>query len=254
MNSFENKPTAAIKAEQPSNLDRPQIEARIKQRNNLENLDLRQLNLAGLNIEGLSLRGSDVRGLSFFVNEETITNIRKTDWTDCVMGDLQTVTELMFVDAEDAKFGFSESIDARRLRHIKMKELGQISTAFVSGSFANFDGSCSDFSKTTWANIDFAGGTGWKANFWGANLDGAVFDNCDLQALDFSETQIDNLKIIDPPEIKGLIITAEQVPMITAGIFLSNQNAMAAWQEEIRTKGEQKALEEFFDIIIKKAD
>jgi hypothetical protein len=250
MNFEKNLPTE-IKAEPLTMVYRSGIEARIKQGKNLENLDLRKINLSSINIEGQSLRGSDVRGLSFFVSVETITNIKKTDWTDCLMGDLQTATELMYVDAEGAKFGFSESIDARRLRHIKMKEQGQIPTAAESGSFANFNGSCSDFSQTNWTNIDFAGGTGYGANFWGAKLNGAVFDNCDLQALDFSETQIDNLKIIDPPEIKGLIITAEQVSALAASFFLSNQEAMSAWQEELMAKSEQRALTEFFGIFVK---
>jgi len=250
MNPFEKPTQPEQNYEQLTPLTVEQVKQRLLAGENLEKTNLKKLNLTGIDMPGASLRFSDVRNISFDDGQETITNLNDTDWTDCIIGTVEAPTELVFVDAQNAKFGYSETLDEKRLRLIEQKAQGKIPTSFETGAFYNFNGSCSDFTGSVWTNIDFGGATGWEAIFFSTKFNDATFDNCDLMEIDLSKTFLANAKFIDPVSLAGMIITEKQIPDLIKGIVITNDLKRATWQEKIASKGETKALEDHFKIII----
>jgi len=267
MNSIESGPkppqSETLKLQK---LSRQEVEYRIKQGENLENFDLQNLDLAGLNFEGISFRGSDVRGVIFFRQtkgannevEKITTNLKNTDWTDALfarfdLNEQENEGNFIKVDAQGATFGFTESLAARRERHnIERQEKKKTPTEKDSGAYLNFIGSSGNFENTKWMNIDFGGDKegGYEAIFFDADLSNALFTNCDLSYIEFSETKIDGLKIKDPHGLEGLIIKENQISSLIQAIEYTDSQKQAKFLAEVKNNGPKKILEEFLHIKI----
>ncbi len=229
---------------------------------NFDGKDLKDLVLAELSLAGASFRGADVRGLQLrqgqgkSVEEEARTDISGTDWTDAVFADMKE-TVFRYVNAEGAKFGFSESQEARRLR---LATKGTC-TYEESGAYSGFDGRAGVFRGTEWREIHFGGTVdeegkpddkdGLTALFAHADLTDAIFARVDLTGIDWSENvTLENITVQDPYTLRGLTIAASQVDALAAGIRITHEGEMQAWEKEREEKGDAKALQEFFGVIV----
>jgi len=240
MKKFEGFPKQKI--EKLVKLTKEDVIKRLEQNENLGNFNLAELDLSGLNFEGKSFRGSDIRGVTL-----ESANIKNANFTDAVIADLGPEVLFTKVNAGGATFGFTENLVARR-KHLR--ESGKSPEAADIGGFFNFNGSAGNFRKTKWLNADFGGGSGYEAIFPDADLSEAEITDCDLNQIDFSETKIDNIKIIDPLTLQGMKITENQIETLTQSIQLTNEKAQAEFLKEIKEKGSRKALEDFFEIVI----
>ncbi len=224
--------------------------------------DLRDLDLAELALVGASFRGTDVRGLRLRhgkgkgIEDEPRTDISGTDWTDAVFADTGE-TAFRYVNAENAKFGFSEPLNERRLRLAAKGTFGPEEV----GAYYGFDGRAGVFRGTTWKEIDFGGTLDEEGNpiegdivealFAQADLSDAAFINVDLTGIDWSDrVLIEKITIQDPFSLRGLTITPSQVDALAAGIKITHEGDMDAWKTERQDKGDAKALQEFFGVII----
>lgn len=256
MNEFERGITPPKpEVEKPKKLTRQEVESRLAKGESLENLILTDLDLAGLNFEGKSFRRSDIRGMSLYREEqkedgilvEIRTNIKGADFTDTTIADLGPEVFFGSVDAEGTTFGYTEKLVDRRKRH---KESGKAPTAEDTGGLFNFNGSEGNFKKTRWVNTDFGGGSGYEAIFLKADLSEAIIEGSDLTEIDFSTIKIDSIKIKDPISLHGLKINEQQILTLVRAIKLSDEKYQSEFSEEIRSKGERKALEDYFGINI----
>ena len=263
MNKPERGAPQETAAEKLKKITREEVEARLACGENLEDLDMKDLDLAGLNFEEKKFRGSGIRGAWFYGEKqgengktvELITNLRRADFTDATIGDFGPETIFSRVEAEGAIFGFTEDLISRRNRHnrrtLLMNVSGERPMAADSGGLYNFNGGGGNFKKTRWINIDFGGGSGYEAIFPGADLSEAEIVGSDTAGLDFSTTKIDGIKIKDPLSLRGLIIAEQQVITLVEAIELSNKNEDKTFFEKIEQKGPEKALKDYFGIIIK---
>lgn len=174
------------------------VEEQIALGEQLDGVDLHDLDLAGCDLHGRSFHGSIVYGLQLYRSDdnaetEVRTNIGKTDWTDAVVASAGAETFLGRVDAEEAVFGFTESLTDRRQRHAASDAKP---TDLDSGGYHNFNGAEGNFRRTIWRNIDFGGSTGYEARFEHADLTDAVFEGCDLTDIDLSTARTDGIQII----------------------------------------------------------
>jgi uncharacterized protein YjbI with pentapeptide repeats len=255
MTSFENPPQPSInKPEKLPKITKQEIGARLARgEKKLEKLDLCDVDLAGLDLKNISFRGSDIRGLNLYRESKegqwNITNIQETNWTDATVASIGNGAFFVRVEAEKAVFGFTEKIEQRRKN---FKTLGRTPFDSESGQYQNFNGNGGNFKNTQWTNIDFGGDAqgGLEASFYQADLSASVFIGCDLSYLDFSETKIENIKIIDPYLLQGLSINSKQIPIIIAAITLTDKKQMDEFRDEISSKSAQKALEDYFEIQI----
>lgn len=251
-NSFE---PLGQEIKKPKKLTKEEVISRLESGENLENLILTDLDLAGLNFEGKSFRQSDIRGMSLYREEqnedeepiEIKTNIKGADFTDAVIADFGPEVFFSRVDAEGATFGYTENLVSRRKRH---KESGKAPMAEDTGGLYNFNGSDGNFRKTKWINADFGGNCGYEAIFPGAVLSESAIEGCDLSGIDFSETNIDNIKILDPLSLSGMEINEKQIESVAKAIQLSNQDEQAKFLKEKTEKGPRKALEDYFHIAV----
>jgi uncharacterized protein YjbI with pentapeptide repeats len=259
MNRFEKGfESPKLEALEPKKLTREEIESRLANGENLENLNLTDLNLAGLNLEGKSFRGSDIRGMSLYREEkkedgtlvEIQTNIKGADFTDATIADFGPEVFFERVNAEGAIFGFTEDLISRRNRHIEYKKSGRAPGAEDTGELLKFNGSEGNFKKTKWINVDFGGGSGYESTFSDADLSESIMEGSDLTGMDFSTTKIDSIKIKDPMSLSGLIINEQQIPIMVQAIELTDEKAQREFLEEVKNKGPQKALEDFFLVVI----
>ena len=223
---------------------------------NLEKAKLTDLDLSGLKLEGKRLCGADVRGLRLWgettdeggKTEEVRTNIEDSDWTDATVGSFGNETFFGRVDAFGAKFGFNETLGSRFAR---LSAAGKKPSESDSGGYHNFNGTEGNFSMTEWNNVDFGGGTGYEARFSGADLTSAKFTGCSLAEVDLTDCRIDGVRIITPYSLEGLRITVDQVPAIARAIEYPNQDRQRQnFEQELKQKGERKALEEMFGIVV----
>lgn len=229
-------------------LTREEVISKLERGEDLENLSLTDLNLAGLNLEGKSFRGSDIRGLSLYAKAQSEgTNIKNADFTDTTIADLGPEALFQEVEAEGAKFGYTEDLISRKKR---LKESGQAPRAEDTGGLFGFNGLRGNFRKTKWTNIDFGGGSGYEAYFPEADLSQSIIAGSDLSGIDFSETNIDSIKIIDPLSLRGLKINEKQIESVAQAIELSNQKAQSEFLQATNKEGPKKALKDYFGIII----
>ncbi len=236
-------------------LTREDVISRLEKGGNLENLILTDLDLAGLNLEGKSFRGSDIRGTSLYREEqsedgkhvEIMTNVKGADFTDATIADLGLGTVFYKVDAEGATFGYTEDLLSRRKR---FREFGKDMEAEDTGGLFRFDGGEGNFRKTKWVNADFGGSTGFESIFLGADLNGAIIRGCDLSAMDFSETKIDGIAMIDPVSLKDMRINEEQIESVVQAIKLTDRKKQLEFEALINDKGQREALEESFGMVI----
>jgi len=248
MEKFGNNLTPKPEVKKSEKLTREDVIKKLEKNENLENYNLADLDLSGLNFEGKSFRGSDLRGVTLYNDSlKEGTSIKNADFTDTVIADLGPEVIFASVNAEGAKFGFTENLSARRKR---LKNSGQAPEAADSGGLFNFIGSAGNFRKTKWLNADFGGGSGYEAIFPDADLSESEIVGCDLNQIDFSKTKIDNIKIIDPITLSGMKIAASQIETIVKSIYLTNKEAQTEFLKIIKEKGSRKALEDFFEIII----
>jgi len=242
-------------AENPKKLTRAGVEGRLERDESLENLDLRDIDLAGLDLEGQSFRGSDIRGMILYGKEkgegdtiiERRTNIRDSDWTDATIADLGEGVFFGRVDAEGATFGYTESLVSRRKRH---KKAGKAPTAEDTGGLFGFDASQGNFKKTIWRNVDFGGGSGYESIFPKADLSQSLIEGSDLGEIDFSTIKINGIKIKDPISLRGMKINEEQISSMAQAIELSDEKCQSGFLEEVKSSGQQKALEDCFGVVI----
>jgi len=240
MKKFEGFPKQKI--EKLVKLTKEDVIKRLEQNENLGNFNLAELDLSGLNFEGKSFRSSDIRGITL-----ENSNIKNANFTDTIIADLGPEVLFTKVNAEGATFGFTENLVARRKRQ---QEAKQAPEAADTGGLFNFNGSGGNFKKTKWLNADFGGGSGYEAIFPDADLSEAEITGCDLHQIDFSETKIDKIKIIDPVSLQGMKIAKNQIEALVHSIQLTNEKAQAEFLQEIKEKGARKALEDFFGIVI----
>jgi uncharacterized protein YjbI with pentapeptide repeats len=238
----------------PEKLTAEDVKNRIEKGEDLEKLDLADLDLAGLNLENKNFRGSDIRGIILCCEDkkedgeifEVTTNIKGADFTDATISDLGE-TYFNKVDAEGAVFGYTEDLISRRKRH---KESGEQPKPKDSGGLFSFIGDGGNFKRTEWANADFGGNSGYEASFFGADFTEATIKGCDLSGMDFSETDIDNIKIIDPVSLRKMRINENQIDSVVEAIQLSNEEKQAEFLKEKEDKGSRKALEDFFQVVV----
>ncbi|MFH1089121.1 MAG: pentapeptide repeat-containing protein [Candidatus Uhrbacteria bacterium] len=249
------KPIEVQEKKRKMRLDREGVKARLEAGENLENYDLSNLDLAGLDFrEGVSFRGSDLRGTLFFHKEsedgsdpEVKTSIKGADFTEATFAILERKPVFVRVEAEGAKFGYTESLLSRLKR---LEEPGELKTAENSGGLFGFNGCEGNFKGTTWGNIDFGGDTGFGATFYGADFSGAVIDGCDLSGIDLSETEIKNIKIINPViSSKGFVINEDQIETVVSAISFSD-NRQASWERDKAVKSSRDLLENVLKIEI----
>jgi len=256
MNKFEKEfrpPESEV--ERHKKLTREEVESRLERGDSLENLNLKDLDLAGLDLEGRSFRGSDIRGMALYRESkrgdgtliEARTNIRNSDWTDATIADLGEGVFFGRVDAEGATFGYTENLASRRKRH---KESGKAPTAEDTGGLFGFDGSKGNFKKTIWRNVDFGGGSGYESIFPKADLSQSLIEGSDLTEMDFSTAKIDGIKIKDPMSLHGMKINEEQISSMAQAIELTDKKCQSEFLEEVKSSGQQKALEDYFGIVI----
>lgn len=220
MTSFEN-PEASVPeggTERPRALTREDVEGLLARGENLEGFRLTDVDLAGLTLEGKSFRGSDIRGLKFYrvvrdreghIIEEVTTNARECDLTDALVADYGGGVSMELVDAEGARFGFSEDLRVRRERHAAQQAKGEMPTIEDSGGYLSFVGSGGNFRRTTWLNVDFGGQTGYEAIFDYADLEAAIMQNCDLSGIDFSTANLEGIAIRDPVSLLDMTINEQ---------------------------------------------
>jgi uncharacterized protein YjbI with pentapeptide repeats len=256
MNNPEN-PSISQEAENGRfvKLTRDEVIGRLESKIPLENLVLADLDLAGLNLDNVSLRGSDIRGLNLYRQEqqqdgstlEVKTSIKGADLTDTLIADLGPEVYFKKADAEGATFGFSKNLLERRKQQI---ESGRKPKAEETGGLFNFNGTDGNFKRTKWLNADFGGGSGYDAIFPRADLSEATLEGCDLSGTDFSDSNIENIKIISPLSLSGMKIRAEQLDSVASAIEFSGSQDREAFDAEKDSKGARKALEEYFGLTI----
>lgn len=246
MEKFEKPPEQ--KTEKPLKLTREDVIQRLKENKNLENLNLTDLDLSGLNFEEKSFRGSDIRGVTLYNPEQAEgTNIINANFTDTIIADFTSEAFFAKVNAEGATFGFTQDLKARRKR---WQESSQRPEANDTGGLHNFNGSAGNFRKTKWQNADSGGGSDYDALFVDADLSQAEFISCDLRKIDFSETKIDNIKIIDPVSLNGLKINGEQIHTVIKALHFTDINDQSDFLNDLKINGAQKVLEETFGVKI----
>lgn len=228
---------------------RREIEERCAKGEHLERLTMTDLALGGAKLEGRRFCGSDVRGLVLYDEEQTErTDIRKTDWTDATVGDFGAETIFAYADAEDAVFGFSETLAERRGRHERLEAKPSVDD---SGAYFNFNGQQAKFARTRWRNVDFGGAVeGYEARLEGADLRNAVMEGCDLTNIDLSETNIEGLTIQDPVSLVRMKITTRQAPAVARAIVCADRAMRARFAARIAEEGENKALADLFGVVI----
>lgn len=233
-------------------LDRQAAEDRLDRGEQFEGISVADQDLAGLPLEGKSFRMADARGLILF-NEERgeSTDIKHTDWTDADIADLGNFANFTAVDAEGAKFGFSEPLKDRRARALRE---GKKLEWYDCGGYHNFVANNGNFPKTTWDNIDFGGQSDYEAVFFDADLMDAVFRGCNLAGLDWSRARLTNIRIIDPESMNGLQIYEKYVADIVAGVEYTDPAVQAKWEASLKKNGEQGAVEQYLGIYIVKME
>lgn len=240
-------------------LTREEVIERLSRNEHFENVDIADLDLSlsELNFEGKRFCGSDIRGLRLcrekYREDGTLieiirANIRGADFTDAIIADQGTEIFFRWVDAVGASFGYTEDLLSRRKRQ---EESGNAPIEDSGGLFC-FNGSRGDFRKTTWTNIDFGGGSGYEAIFHRANLSESIMNGCDLREMDFSESSISRIKIIDPVSLWGMRINLKQIEGVAESIEFTDQEEQAEFLKEKAEKNPRNLLEEYFGIIIEK--
>lgn len=241
------KKTPEQKIEKLVKLSREDVIKRLEKKENLENLNLTNLDLSGLDFEGKSFCGSDIRGLTLYNEEQSEgTNIKNADFTDAIIADMGPEVLFAKINAEGATFGFTEKLSARKNR---LQKSGQTPEAADTGGLHNFNGSAGNFKKTKWHNADF-GGADYPAHFLDADLTEAQIKGCDLNNIDFSETKIEKIKIIDPVSLNGLIINQDQIHTLIESIHFTDPNDQAEFLNDLKENGAQKVLKDSFGINI----
>lgn len=212
-------------------LARLEVEEILARGEDLDGLYLIDADLSELPLEGKSFRGADVRAMTLYREGQSAgTDIRRTNWTDAVMGDAGAPTVFTGVNAEGAIFGYTEGVEARRERHQAESVPPREQDV---GAILNFIGDLGNFKRTTWANVDFMGFfEGYEARFVGADFSGALFIGCDLTMIDFSKARLTGVVIRDPVSLEGMKISRAQVKSILRAIQFSD----AEWQAEYEAK------------------
>lgn len=135
----------------------------------------------------------------------------------------------------------------------EVKKLGKPPKAADTGGLFQFDGSDGDFRETQWLNVDFGGRSILSPHFEKANLSQSTIEGSDLTEIDFSETIIDGIKIINPVSLLQMKINENQVDSLAQAIQLADKEKQLEFEREIDEKGPRKALEDRFEIIIVEA-
>ena len=112
------------------------------------------------------------------------------------------------------------------------------------------NGDKGNVTKSQWHNTDFGGNSGYDATFWRANLSESMIKGCDLSGIDFSETIIDDIKIIDPVSTLELKINQNQIEIVSRAIQFTDQERQAEYLNQIRKHGAKKTLSEYLKIAI----
>jgi len=238
-------------AGEPRQLTRQGVEEALKHGDNFDNVSLVDQNLAELDFNGKNFRHSDIRGLKlhdFDPDEDARherTEIIKSDWTDAVISDPERETDFSFVQANGAKFGFTETLATRRA--LRDKSGGQIDDI---GDLCNFNASDGIFNESQWKNLDFCGKAKYRPDFRGAWLNNSTITGCDLSRLDLSRSFLTDISIINPVSLDNLLIDKKDAPTIAKAIKFTDQARQDEFMRTLAEKGDQKTLEEYFGIVI----
>jgi uncharacterized protein YjbI with pentapeptide repeats len=178
---------------------------------------------------------SDARGIKLHRRDvdsqaETITDISDSDWTDALLATENGETVFVAVQAQGARFGFTEQLIDCRARNKQAQASGKRTTVEAMNGLHGFNGARGNFQRTSWKNIDF-GGADAGAIFSEANLRGAVFEGCDLSGIDFRTCNVEGVVIKDPARLDGLTITKKQAELIAPGLFFSDDQAYAVLEQ-----------------------
>jgi hypothetical protein len=232
----------------------------ISQEKKVHNMDMSDVRLNGENLSGVSFRGCDIRGINLSPKQaesehslEKPTDITNTDWIDTVVATASGYTSFVAVMADGAKFGFEMTLADRNEMIATIKEkLNRGPQESECGGYFNFDGREGVFTNTAWKNIDFGGGTNYKADFSGARLVAAFFDRCNLQQIDLSQTSLEwiGIKVESVLQVKGMKIAEDQAEIIAEGITIINSEMQKDFSALKLAIGSSGALEEFFGIEI----
>lgn len=227
----------------------------------LTDLDLCYQDLAGsVHLEGKNFSRSDIRGLVLYheatsETDEVKTNIRNTTWMDTVVAatDNAEAVDFRHVDAEGATFGFTaDLVEHRALLKQRLDETGIQPPRAERNAYYLFWGRDANFKNTKWVNIDFGGdGSADEISFRGADLQGAVFDGCDMSGIDLSVAKnIEKIKILRPVTLQNMKISRSQVDAVIRAIDLQDNEHMQNFAADIEDFGEEEALQQFFEIDI----
>ena len=255
-NRFENGdvPPEALEPQQAARriMSREDVIALLEKGEELEEVSLLDQDLSGLKLDGESFRRSDARGLKLFREKEEgqyeIAEIRNTDWTDADIADLSSPAIFCGVEAEGARFGFSETLSDRKAR---LAAEGKSPSWNDCGGYHNFVGNNGGFVKTRWLNIDFGGPSGYEAVFQGADFIDAVFEGCALSGLDLSEARLTGVKIINPHSIDGLIISERYAEDVASGLQLARAEDQEEFTRLVQEVGAKNALEKYLRVEVR---
>ncbi len=217
-----------------------------------EDVSLLDQDLAGFKLEGKSFRRSDARGLKLFreegIGKYEIADIRNTDWTDADVADFSSPAFFCAVEAEGARFGFTETLTDRESRQ---KREGKEPAWNDCGGYHNFVGNDGGFKRTQWTNIDFGGLSGHEAVFSGADFTDAVFEGCALCGIDLSEACLKGVKILDFYEIVGLKISERYADDVANGLRLSRPEDQKEFVRLVKEVGAKEALQNYLSVWVK---
>jgi uncharacterized protein YjbI with pentapeptide repeats len=188
--------------------------------------------------------------------KRTFTSIKRANFLNVVFADFEQQAFFVGAEARETTFGYSEGLEARRARHTATyKATGKPAAIEDGGALFGFHGNNGGFQKTKWLNLDFGGQNPEaesyleQACFDGADFSEAVFEGCDLSYIDFSTAKIKNIQMINPVNLRGLIIAEDQIEDL-AGAIKFTDGRRSAWEAEMKKNNFRELLEQGLGIII----
>jgi uncharacterized protein YjbI with pentapeptide repeats len=209
-------------------LTRGDVERKIAAGEQLLSVDIQNLDLAGLPLMEKKFCLSDARGIKLHRRDvdtqaETITDISNSDWTDALLATENGETVFVAVQAQGARFGFTEQLIDYQTQNKQTQTSGKHTIVEAMNGLHKFNGARGNFQRTSWKNIDF-GQAEFGAYFKQADFHGAIFDGCDLSGIDLSTCDLSGIMIKDPLELEGLKISENDMLSVAQGLAFSAED------------------------------
>lgn len=240
---------------QVKRLTRADVERKIAAGEQFESADVSGLDLAGLPLAKKNFRSARAENVRLYrkgpdAKSFVATDISDSDWTDAVLVSESSGTIFIRVNAEGARFGYSESLAACRERNrVQFEKTGLMPNDERNALFG-FNGSGGNFKKTSWKNVDFGGGD-YGAYLDQADFSSANFDGCDLSGIDFSSCNLEGVSINDALELRGLKLSEHAADAVARGLSFSDPDKHNDLEERAYMyEGDPRAFLESYGIII----